>query len=449
MQYCIEGFSQAGLIKNGLDAKDAVLLRFMMNFISSGKMNSIIYENKTFFWFFYQNIIDEMPILGIKNRNALAKRLKILVEKGILDMHLERGADGVYTYYRLTEKAYSDLVSNTNHSPQKKIPHSPDKKGTPPPIGRKGPSPKVETKTRIQCYSNTNNSETKSKESLRDSKRSPNEYFLKVIKRAKKLAKFKNKLPESDKTTKTYFKAEDFLAALQDGSLKEKYLFDPTWVEKNGIDFDNLLSRREKTGSFEMIPSDKLEPIIIGAVKNYAAMMKEGFWPFDKRCLTKSVADFCYNYKTKKSWLLYCIFNEPKETQNVITKKIIESLDKDDYEFAESMRDELGWDGNKFWPKLSILKNWYDEVNDILYRYNQMSGVDWNSKVATFTHLLDLIDQFRETWKSSWTVGHFGYGNKTWKLFVEWVKSNHNIELEPDCLLNLVHGYETKFKKTY
>lgn len=448
MQYNIYGLSQKGIIKNDIDAKDIILIRFMMNFISSGKMKSLISEGKTFYWFFYQNIIDEIPAIKIKNKIALARRLKALTEKGLLEMYLKSDKEGTFTYYRFTDKMYHDLISSENDKTGKLNSIPPPKLKSIP-----GVNQKVNPKTSILIDSYTKK-ETISKEpfqgSKNDSFRKPNKYFLKVLKESFKLVDFKNRLPESANScdvTKTYFKVEDFLIALQTGQLQENYVFDPGWITKNHIDFDDLKGKRKKNSTFRIIPAAVFTDLFLNAVKNYAEMRKEGYWPFDKKSLTLSISDFCYNYKTKKSWLLYCIFNKPVETQDIVTKKIIQKMDQEDFDFAEDFRQEMGWDENKFYKKLFFLKKWYDTVKDILIRHNLMGGIDFNSKVGTFTHLLDLIDTYQKTWRNKWTVNHFGYGNKTWIRFVEWVENEYKIELEPDCLINFIHGYETNFRK--
>ena len=78
MKYTIEGFSQQLLIDKGLDCIDAVILRWYSDFQVSGKMTQIINKGKIYYWLKYDYVIQELPIIGIKNKESLYRRMKKL-----------------------------------------------------------------------------------------------------------------------------------------------------------------------------------------------------------------------------------------------------------------------------------------------------------------------------------------------------------------------------------
>ena len=119
MKYTIEGFSQEHLVKLGLDATDAVILRYIVDFYSTGKMVKISYESEEYFWLKYDALIDELPIIKITNKVALARRLGKFVECGLMKKMVYKHA-GAFTYFRLTD-VYEGLVSKVRVSTQKYI----------------------------------------------------------------------------------------------------------------------------------------------------------------------------------------------------------------------------------------------------------------------------------------------------------------------------------------
>lgn len=111
MKYTIEGFSQQLLIDKGLDCIDAVILRWYSDFQVSGKMTQIINKGKIYYWLKYDYVIQELPIIGIKNKESLYRRMKKLVYAGILE-HYTKKSGGVFSCYRITENYY-ELTSST------------------------------------------------------------------------------------------------------------------------------------------------------------------------------------------------------------------------------------------------------------------------------------------------------------------------------------------------
>lgn len=107
MKYTIEGFSQEKAIEYGLDIEDLVILRWFVDFCSRIPSKEIDGEN--FFWINYQAILTDMPILGFKTKDRLYRKLKNMVDKGVLTHQNLKNSEGNFSYYGFGEK-YQELV---------------------------------------------------------------------------------------------------------------------------------------------------------------------------------------------------------------------------------------------------------------------------------------------------------------------------------------------------
>jgi len=92
MRYTVEGFNQKRLVELGLDSTDAVILRWFVDCA----IESAIFEGKEYHLVSYQKVIDDLPIIGITNRNNIARRFQKLVDCGILVKYIN---DYSFTYF--------------------------------------------------------------------------------------------------------------------------------------------------------------------------------------------------------------------------------------------------------------------------------------------------------------------------------------------------------------
>lgn len=111
MKYTIEGFSQEVSLRIGLDVKDLVFLRWLVDFYNTGKMEIHIFEGRQYFWLDYNYTLKELPILGINSKDVLARRLKSIADTGVMHFRLFEGA-GNKTYYRFDEQMLCELLSS-------------------------------------------------------------------------------------------------------------------------------------------------------------------------------------------------------------------------------------------------------------------------------------------------------------------------------------------------
>lgn len=112
MKYTIMGFSQKQAIKYNLDLTDLTILRWFVDFRGTNGMAEEIYKNKVYYWIDYKSLLNDIPIIGITSKIVLRRRLKNMVDNGIL-IHYTKKKNGVYSFYNLG-KNYKDLVSVDN-----------------------------------------------------------------------------------------------------------------------------------------------------------------------------------------------------------------------------------------------------------------------------------------------------------------------------------------------
>lgn len=125
MKFTFMGFLQSKAIEMNLDDKDLSILRYFIDFKDSGKMVMKIINDKPFYWLKSDALIEELPILGIKSKDVLRRRLKKLVEANVLEFELIKKG-GVYTFYGVG-KSYIDLIADDTqkHPTQKSEPTDP------------------------------------------------------------------------------------------------------------------------------------------------------------------------------------------------------------------------------------------------------------------------------------------------------------------------------------
>lgn len=118
MKYTIEGFRQDKLVEMGFDSADACLLRYILDFYNTGKMAKVIDNGKEYFWLNYQAVIDSMPILGLKSKDSLYRRMKKMVECGLLE-HFTKKQAGTFSCYKFTNKL-EELLSSISEGTDEK-----------------------------------------------------------------------------------------------------------------------------------------------------------------------------------------------------------------------------------------------------------------------------------------------------------------------------------------
>jgi hypothetical protein len=117
MKYSIEGFSQEKLVEQGLDCRDAVFLRWFVDFQATDQMKVHVEDSGIYYWIDHATIIQELPILGRSTPDSVGKYIKQLIDKGVLEKHLvRRGQDkGTEVYYRIVPALIYECTTEHPH----------------------------------------------------------------------------------------------------------------------------------------------------------------------------------------------------------------------------------------------------------------------------------------------------------------------------------------------
>jgi hypothetical protein len=251
--------------------------------------------------------------------------------------------------------------------------------------------------------------------------------FEVILRDAVLVGGFRNRLPEGETqhVPKLFLRAQKFLYALQKGTLLEEYKFDAFWLQKHAFDFS-------------IFKKDNLPELVHRAARRFGMMRKEGFWPPEKETLTPDISVFLFHPKTHKSWFLYCAFNRVQLIDDPSMGGMDTAFDAK-FDLTEDERKvllkhrRLEWDEKIFLAKAAQLLAWYKQHEQDLKVYNlhfsDMAHIWWE-RFGDISSLLDTLGEYAKRWPH-WTLGNFGWGNKTWSRFVDFCRKAYKIELEP------------------
>ena len=119
MRKSIFGFSQERAIELGLDAKDLLILKYIYDFVESGKMIEREIDGKVYYWIKSQTLLYTLPVLKIGGGIVLRRRLKNLVELNILEYKLIKKG-GTYCFYRMSDEFYNLLYKKATNQKENK-----------------------------------------------------------------------------------------------------------------------------------------------------------------------------------------------------------------------------------------------------------------------------------------------------------------------------------------
>lgn len=103
MKYTIMGFSQAKAVELNLDCDDLLILSYFSDFRDTELMVSEELNGKRYYWLKYDALIANLPILGIKSKDALRRRLKKLQQAKVLCHYCKKTKEGTYSFYGVDE----------------------------------------------------------------------------------------------------------------------------------------------------------------------------------------------------------------------------------------------------------------------------------------------------------------------------------------------------------
>lgn len=105
MRFTVHGFKQEKLIELGLDNDDALILRYFIDFRDTESMRAEIIDGETYYWIKYEAVINAIPIIKLKKKDSLYRKLKSMVSVGVLK-HKTIKSNGTYSYFGIGEKYY-------------------------------------------------------------------------------------------------------------------------------------------------------------------------------------------------------------------------------------------------------------------------------------------------------------------------------------------------------
>lgn len=117
MRYAIEGLSQKKLIDHKLDCRDAVFLRWFIDFQTTKKMRFHVEHGDVYHWIDHSTVIEELPILGISRKDSMSRYISGLIDKRAIERHIiKRGKDkGTEVYYRIVPDLAYEMISDGEH----------------------------------------------------------------------------------------------------------------------------------------------------------------------------------------------------------------------------------------------------------------------------------------------------------------------------------------------
>lgn len=403
MTSTIFGFNQNYLIKLNLTTDDALILKWLSNFIASGKQETISENGEIYYWVKYSKLLDDLPILKTKNPKQIIKTVKRLC-----------GIDS----------------KNENLYPLKKI-----TKYLPNKLGRK-----TYISFRKENYDLLYNNiqrdiaqETKATEKKSDTlkrKATLNKNVFKIIKHLSTKTKpdgsklFSNTLPKDEKHyTKGLEKFQSMLYDLYEGKWIKNYKnqIAEWFITKNKFYIDELKIR-------ELLVSCK------GSWKNIYSLMDEvskrySKWfeinrGFDnKESLPKSMQEFMFSNHSEVSMFYICLLKNPTRIREYHAENCFNKIKPEIREIF--LGTSKHFDGATFWNKIYNMQKYYKKYAD------ELVNMDTNC-INLFSNRKTFFNEYNK-WIETKTdnqpnINNFGIGNKTFAWFLKEKQKEYGID---------------------
>ncbi len=108
MKFTYLGFSQKAAVEMRLDLIDLAILRYFIDFKDTGKMVTEIIDDEKYYWVKYESIIEANPIFNISSKQVVARRIKSLVDAGILKRYVKK-EKGTFIFFSVGDN-YKKLI---------------------------------------------------------------------------------------------------------------------------------------------------------------------------------------------------------------------------------------------------------------------------------------------------------------------------------------------------
>jgi hypothetical protein len=220
-----------------------------------------------------------------------------------------------------------------------------------------------------------------------------------------------NTSKHANPATKVYQEADRRCGQLEHGILGRACEIDARWMEKNKVDAGML--RRKWT------PDEIRE-----GIRRLALIHKEGYWPPDKTRVPRSLSDMIYNPRSKSSWFLKVMAEEPKpiaDTVKPLDDSVLATYRKKLFK-GKALTDG---EENTLINKVNLLIGKQREIEKHLAPY--LHHTSFSGKFGARRFYETHID-----WLLSWCQDirvETVWG--TWGAFVRWARDFHQMEIEP------------------
>ena len=410
MQYTFLGFQQEQLVQLGLYQSEATVLRWIIDFMQSGSMETTVKEGHTYYKLRYSAILKDLPILERTSVEGIRRIVRRMEQADLIIKHVERSILGSTTWIRFNAVVLTQILYGSSEETCHVNLQNNNTPTLQPEAGILDPltntDPMSLSKERVNDQQNWSNSISKNVFEVL-------QYVLPV--------NFRNGLSKDGKTiNKTILKIEKMLNALYNHKFTKDQPLDPEWVQRNKI---NITKLKEMYSSW-----DEFKRLIKLAVKRFSLMRTAGYWPAQKNGLTTDFAQFIYNPRTQRSWLLFCIFIEPLRIKDNCTQQIKQGFSEEHQLNIDRFLQKHDWDPDQFWSKVKILNDWLQKNREQL---NTM-----NTSFISFSNISKILERFSEfenqftQGKNNFTVTQFGIDSKFWNTyFIKWCRDERGVNL--------------------
>ncbi len=123
MKYTLMGFNQEKVVSLCLDMTDLCILRWFIDFQNTKKMKHHYFQtlDTVMYQVNYDAVIEDLPILGLRNNDSVYRRFGKLVNAGLLK-HETLRSGGTFAYYCVTEDAINLTYQQPNPTDEKPNP---------------------------------------------------------------------------------------------------------------------------------------------------------------------------------------------------------------------------------------------------------------------------------------------------------------------------------------
>lgn len=108
MKYFFQGFYQPFALELGLSCDDLAVLRWLVDYVGTNKMQTVTENGKVYYWVNYTAVLEDLPLLRISKQTLMRQRFGALCEAGVLERKTVREG-GVFSFYAFG-KNYSGLL---------------------------------------------------------------------------------------------------------------------------------------------------------------------------------------------------------------------------------------------------------------------------------------------------------------------------------------------------